>query len=72
MQKIVLFIEPNDYGWDTSAKLGSLFMNRFAIEEDEKSEILKIFQLECALFDFKFPTKRSVESKIGEGFIMIF
>ena len=31
MQKIVLFIEPNDDAFLTPAKIGHLFMNRFAI-----------------------------------------
>ena len=46
MQKIVLFIEPNDDAWLTPLKIGNLFMNRFAVEEDAASEILKIFELE--------------------------
>ena len=43
MQKIVLFI---DEECDTPLKIGNLFMNRFAIEEDAASEVLKIFKLE--------------------------
>ena len=46
MQKIVLFIELNDDLWLTPLKIGNLFMNRFAVEEDEASEVLKIFELE--------------------------
>ena len=46
MQKIVLFIEPNDDAWQTPLKIGNLFMNRFAVEEDAASEILKILELE--------------------------
>ena len=45
MQKIVLFIEPNDDAWITPLKIGKLFMNRFAVEEDAASEVLKIFDL---------------------------
>ena len=45
MQKIVLFIEPNDDAWQTPLKIGNLFMNRFAVDEDTASEILKIFEL---------------------------
>ena len=45
-QKIVLFIEPSAKAWITSSKIGNLFMNRFAIDEDAKNEILKIYQLE--------------------------
>ena len=46
MQKIVLFIEPKDDACDTPLKIGNLFMNRFAVEEDAASEVLKIFELE--------------------------
>ena len=47
-QKIVLFIEPSDLQYDTPSKIGNLFMNRLAIDEDESNEILKIFHLEEA------------------------
>ena len=46
MQKIVLFIEPNDRAYETPLKIGNLFMNRFAVDEDAAFEILKIFELE--------------------------
>ena len=46
MQKIVLFIEPTDDAWRTPLKIGNLFMNRFAVEEDAAFEVLKIFELE--------------------------
>ena len=46
MQKIILFIEPNDDACFTPLKLGNLFMNRFAVEEDAASEILTIFELD--------------------------
>ena len=45
-QKIVLFIEPFDDACLTPLKIGNLFMNRFAVEEDAASEILKILELE--------------------------
>ena len=45
MQKIVLFIEPNERAYETPLKIGNLFMNRFAVDEDAASEILKIFEL---------------------------
>ena len=45
-QKIVFFIEPAAEGWSKPSKIGNLFMNRFAIDEDAKNEILKIYQLE--------------------------
>ena len=46
MQKIVLLIEPNEDIWSTPLKIGTLFMNRFAVDEDAATEILKIFELE--------------------------
>ena len=46
MQKIVLFIEPTENPSETPFKIGNLFMNRCAVDEDAASEILKIFELE--------------------------
>ena len=45
-QKIVLFIEPNVGACYTPLKIGNLFINRFSVEEDAASEILKILELE--------------------------
>jgi len=45
MQKIVLFIEPNDDAWITSFKIAELVMNRFYFEEEASSKIFKIFEL---------------------------
>ena len=45
MQKIVLFIEPSDDAFCTPFKIGHLFTNRFAIEEEANFEIVKIFEL---------------------------
>ena len=42
-QKIVLFIEPEYEAYIKSSKIGNLFLNRFAIDEDAKNEILKIY-----------------------------
>ena len=51
-QKIVLFIEPAARACYTPSKIGNLFMNRFAIDEDANHEILKIYHLENNLDDF--------------------
>ena len=51
-QKIVLFIEPARDRCSKPSKIGNLFMNRFAIDEDAKNEILKIYQLEYRIYDF--------------------
>ena len=45
MQKIVLFIEPNEDACMTPFKIGHLFMNRFSIGEEANFEIVKIFEL---------------------------
>ena len=54
MQKIVIFTEPNKYAYQTSSKLGSLFMNRLAIDEDDSNEVLKIEELKNSLFRLKY------------------
>ena len=46
MQKIVLFIEPNDDEFYTPAKIGHLFMNRFGVDEDAASEVVNVLELE--------------------------
>ena len=45
IQNIVLFVEPNEVECNTPLKIGNLFMNRFAIDEDSSSEIFKIYEL---------------------------
>ena len=52
MQKVVLFIEPQQEKCITPLKIGNLFMNRFAIEEDGCHEILKIYLLEKTSVDY--------------------
>ena len=46
MQNIILFIEPTTSTYYLPSKIGHLFINRFAIDEEERSEILKIFELQ--------------------------
>ena len=41
-----MFIEPAVISCYKTSKIGNLFMNRFAIDEDAKHEISKIYQLE--------------------------
>ena len=54
MRKIVLFIEPQEEKWITPLKIGNLFMNRFAIDEDGCHEILKIYYLDNTFYDYHF------------------
>ena len=71
MQKIVLFIEPIDELCFTPLKIGNLFMNRFAVDEDAASEILKIFELEKCSFKmshYKNPNyKNFIEERKQKG-----
>ena len=55
MQKIVLFIEPIDDLCFTPLKIGNLFMNRFVVDEDAASEVLKIFELEKTSYELSHP-----------------
>ena len=55
MQKVVLFIEPNDDAWCTPSKMGDLFMNRFAIDEDASFEIVKVFELGRTSWAMSYP-----------------
>ena len=52
MQKIVLFIDPRKNKREIPLKIGNLFMNRFAMDEDGCDEILKIYYLENTLKDY--------------------
>ena len=54
MQKIVLFIEPQEVKYMTPFKIGNLFINRFSIDEDGCHEILKIYYLEKTFEDYYF------------------
>ena len=55
MQKIVLFIEPSEEAWRTPLKIGNLFMNRFAVDEDLAYEISKIFELDKTSTKMSYP-----------------
>ena len=45
MQKIIIFVDPSADSSCTPAKIGNIFMNRFAIDENASCEILKAFEL---------------------------
>ena len=62
MQKVILFIAPQNKKWSTPTKIGNLFMNRSAIEEDECNEILKVYQLKNASWPYQ-----SFETRSGEN-----
>ena len=76
MQKIVLFIEPFDELCFTPLKIGNLFMNRFAVEEDAASEILTIMELEktslkmCYSKDPEYKDFKDARNKKGMNLII--
>ena len=55
MHGIVLFIEPSDDASCTPSKIGHLFMNRFAIDEDAGYEILNILELKKTSMKMSWP-----------------
>ena len=50
----MLLVEPNDDASMTPAKIGDIFMNRFAIDETASCEILKRFELGEASFEMSW------------------
>ena len=66
-QKIVLFIEPTEQQYmkkySTPSKIGNLFTNRFSIDEDAGSEILKIIHLNYNL-DASFMQRLTPEERL--------
>ena len=71
MQKIVLFIEPNDDAWITPFKIANLIMNRFYFEEKASFKIVQIFELgkssyKLPLSDQAMKDQRKKEYSISE------
>ena len=66
MQKIVLFIEPQEEKYMTPSKIGNLFMNRFAIDEDGRHESLKIYHLQDTFEEYE---KRRLTEHVGPDHI---
>ena len=62
MQKIILFVEPNEDAFYTPAKIGNIFMNRFAVDEDASSEILKIFELAETSMELSWPKSENYKN----------
>ena len=63
MQKIVLFIEPHDDAFYTPSKIGHLFMNRFAVDEDAGFEILKVLELGQSSWEMSTPENEDFYNK---------
>ena len=66
MQKIVLFVEPNDDAFLTPSKIGNLFMNRFAIDETVRAEISNIFEFQRTSVKMSLPTGDEYENFVDE------
>ena len=62
MQKIVLFIKPRDDAFSTPTKIGHLFMNRFAVDEDAGSEIIKVLELGKSSYKMSDPDHTEYEN----------
>ena len=59
MQKIILYVEHTDSAWFTPKKIGNVFINRSAIDEDASPEFLKIVELEDEHFFHNRPDKET-------------
>ena len=66
MQKIILFVEPNDEEFMTPAKIGDIFMNRFAIDENDTCEILKRLELGKTSLDISWPEAENYNNFVQE------
>ena len=66
MQKTIIFIEPNDEAFATPEKIGNIFMNRFAIDEDTSFEILNIFEFGKTSIEISNPNAKNYENFVEE------
>ena len=66
MQKIILFVEPNDDAFETPAKIGDIFMNRFAIDENASCEILKRLELCKTSLDMSWSDEENNKNLVEE------
>ena len=66
MQKIILFIEPNEAAFMTPAKIGDMFMNRFSIDENASCEILKRFELGKTSAEMSFPKHKNYNNWVED------
>ena len=66
MQKIILFVEPIHETFSTPAKIGNLFVNRFAIDENASCEILKRFELGKTSVEMTWKLHKNYENFAAE------
>ena len=64
MQKIVLFIEPNDDAWITPFKIANLFISRFYFEEKASFKIVQIFELGKSSFKLALSNPEKEENEL--------
>ena len=66
MQKIILFVEPNDDAFMNPAKIGNILMNRSAIDENASFEILKKFELGKTSVEMSWSEKETYKNFVEE------
>jgi len=66
MQKFILFVEPFDETFYTFAKIGDMFMNRFAIDEKASCEILQRFELDKTSDEMSWPGHKNYQNFVEE------
>ena len=54
--------KPSEEKFLVASKAGYLFMNRAAVDEEDQSEILKIFELEKASWEMSYPEHSNYEN----------
>ena len=52
-QKIVVFIEPAEYLYETPYKIGNLITNRFTINEELNNDIVKIVHVAHRFYELR-------------------
>ena len=67
-QKIIVFISPSDQAFERPTSICNLYMNRFAIEEEAGSEILKIYQFKPGVIEDKINERQLLHN--GTGLIL--
>ena len=66
MQKIILFVEPIHEKCFTPAKIGDIFMNRFAIDENATCEILKRLELGKTSLEMSWNKRKNYKNFAAE------
>ena len=67
-QEVVLFVG-SDNIVSKPSKIGNLFINRFAIDEDERNEILRIYQIGSSFPLIQEYKDRNLQKQVGTDLI---